>query len=63
MWNCTCDLNWRDNGKEFAYQKQVSDALDTDFYFTPPYHSQERGLNEHINGLIRQYLAKQDDWL
>ena len=47
-----------DNGKEFAYHKQVSAALDTDFYFANPYHSWERGLNEHTNGLIRQYLPK-----
>jgi len=47
-----------DNGKEFAYHKQVSDKLNTDFYFANPYHSWERGLNEHTNGLIRQYLPK-----
>jgi len=47
-----------DNGKEFAYHKQISAALDTDFYFANPYHSWERGLNEHTNGLIRQYLPK-----
>ena len=47
-----------DNGKEFAYHKQVSAALDADFYFANPYHSWERGLNEHTNGLIRQYLPK-----
>jgi len=45
-----------DNGKEFAYHKQVAAALNTDFYFANPYHSRERGLNEHSNGLIRQYL-------
>lgn len=37
-----------DNGKEFAYHKQVSDALNTNFYFANPYHSWERGLNEHM---------------
>jgi IS30 family transposase len=47
-----------DNGKEFAYHKQISEALATDFYFANPYHSWERGLNEHTNGLIRQYLPK-----
>jgi len=52
-----------DNGKEFAYHKQVSVALDTDFYFANPYHSWERGLNEHTNGLIRQYLPKKSEFL
>ena len=52
-----------DNGKEFAYHKQVSAALDTDFYFANPYHSWERGLNEHTNGLIRQYLPKKSTFL
>jgi len=52
-----------DNGKEFAYHKQVSVALNTDFYFANPYHSWERGLNEHTNGLIRQYLPKKSTFL
>ena len=51
-----------DNGKEFAYHKQVSEALDTDFFFAHPYSSWERGLNEHTNGLIRQYLPKKTDF-
>ena len=51
-----------DNGKEFAYHKQVSEALDIDFYFANPYHSWERGLNEHTNGLIRQYLPKKSEF-
>jgi IS30 family transposase len=52
-----------DNGKEFAYHKEVSAALNTDFYFANPYHSWERGLNEHTNGLIRQYLPKKSEFL
>jgi IS30 family transposase len=47
-----------DNGKEFANHRQVSEALDTGFYFAKPYHSWERGLNEHTNGLVRQYFPK-----
>ena len=52
-----------DNGKEFAYHKEVSAALDVDFYFANPYHSWERGLNEHTNGLIRQYLPKKSAFI
>ena len=51
-----------DNGKEFAYHEQVAQSLDADFYFANPYHSWERGLNEHTNGLIRQYLPKQTNF-
>ena len=47
-----------DNGKEFANHRQISEALDAGFYFAKPYHSWERGLNEHTNGLVRQYFPK-----
>jgi IS30 family transposase len=47
-----------DNGKEFAAHKSLSQALGLDIYFAHPYRSWERGLNEHTNGLIRQYLPK-----
>jgi len=47
-----------DNGKEFANRRQVSEALDTGFYFAKPYHAWERGLNKHTNGLVRQYFPK-----
>ena len=47
-----------DNGKEFAKHQKVSKSLDAHFYFAKPYHSWERGLNEHTNGLVRQYFPK-----
>jgi len=47
-----------DNGKEFAAHKDLARTLGTKVYFAHPYHSWERGLNEHTNGLIRQYLPK-----
>jgi len=49
-----------DNGKEFAYHEKVSQALSVSSYFTHPYSSWERGLNENHNGLIRQYLPKKE---
>jgi IS30 family transposase len=47
-----------DNGKEFAHHEQLSAAIGAKVFFAHPYHSWERGLNEHTNGLLRQYLPK-----
>lgn len=47
-----------DNGKEFANHRQVATALRAEFFFANPYSSWERGLNEHTNGLVRQYFPK-----
>lgn len=51
-----------DNGKEFAAHQTISKALEIDFYFAHPYHSWERGSNENLNGLIRQYIPKKTDF-
>ena len=51
-----------DNGKEFALHKEISKALNIDFYFANPYHSWERGANENLNGLIRQYIPKKTNF-
>lgn len=47
-----------DNGKEFAYHLKVSKELNLNYYFAHPYSSWERGSNENLNGLIRQYFPK-----
>ena len=47
-----------DNGKEFASHQEIAKNLDGSFFFATPYHSWERGLNEHTNGLVRQYFPK-----
>lgn len=47
-----------DNGKEFAGHERIASELEIDFYFAQPYHSWERGSNEHLNGLVRQYIPK-----
>jgi len=51
-----------DNGKEFALHKKIAETLETNVYFAHPYHAWERGLNEHINGLVRQYFPKNYDF-
>lgn len=52
-----------DNGKEFSYHEEISKALNTDFYFAHPYQSWQRGLNEHTNGLIREYFPKKSEFV
>ncbi|MBP8823980.1 MAG: IS30 family transposase [Flavobacteriales bacterium] len=51
-----------DNGKEFADHERIARKLQLDFFFAKPYHSWERGSNENLNGLIRQYIPKQADF-
>jgi transposase, IS30 family len=47
-----------DNGKEFTEHGRIAKALNADFYFAHPYASWERGANENMNGLIRQFFPK-----
>ena len=47
-----------DNGSEFSKHTEISSAIKAKCYFATPYHSWERGLNEHTNGLVRQYFPK-----
>lgn len=51
-----------DNGFEFAGHVNIARKLKADFYFARPYSPWERGLNEQINGLIRQYYPKGTDF-
>jgi IS30 family transposase len=47
-----------DNGAEFAAHQKVNRRLKCRSFFATPYHSWERGLNEHTNGLVRQFYPK-----
>ena len=47
-----------DNGTEFTQHQKINEALDCQSFFATPYHSWERGLNEHTNGLVRQFFPK-----
>jgi IS30 family transposase len=51
-----------DNGGEFAGHEEIAKSLKAKIYFARPYKSCDRGLNEHTNGLIRQYLPKKFDF-
>lgn len=50
-----------DNGKEFAEHRRITAQLQLPIYFADPYCAWQRGLNEQINGLIRQYVPKSTD--
>ena len=50
-----------DNGKEFSRHEKITQQTKLRCYFATPYHSWERGLNEHTNGLVRQYFPKASD--
>ena len=47
-----------DNGTEFHSYETVESLFPVKCYFATPYHSWERGSNENLNGLIRQYIPK-----
>jgi transposase, IS30 family len=47
-----------DNGREFCGHQKLADVLGLQCFFANPYHSWERGLNEHTNGLLRQFFPK-----
>jgi IS30 family transposase len=52
-----------DNGTEFSLHQDIEHALQCLVYFADPYSSWQRGLNEHINGRIRQFLPKKKSFV
>lgn len=47
-----------DNGKEFADHAEITKALGIKVFFADPYASWQRGINEQVNGPVRQYFPK-----
>ncbi len=47
-----------DNGKEFTNHQSIAKELGINYYFADAYCSWQRGSNENLNGLIRQYFPK-----
>jgi IS30 family transposase len=47
-----------DNGKEFARHAYIDEKLESTAYFARPFAGWERGSNENLNGLLRQYVPK-----
>ena len=51
-----------DNGNENSDWKAIEELTGTACYAAHPYHAWERGSNENLNGLIRQYFPKKTDF-
>ena len=51
-----------DRGTEFSDYERLSKRSNVSVYFADAYHSWERGSNENLNGLIRQYFPKRTDF-
>lgn len=52
-----------DNGTEFANHARLQRTLGLSVYFADPYSAWQRGSNENLNGLIRQYYPKGTNFL
>lgn len=50
-----------DNGSEFSGFKEIEQKLGCTVYFANPYHAWERGVNENVNGLLRQFIPKKSN--
>ena len=47
-----------DRGSEFACWREIEIALQCDMYFADPYCAWQKGTNENLNGLLREFYPK-----
>jgi len=53
-----CKTITYDNGSEFAFHKMIERVTNSKVYFADPGKPNQRGANENVNGLLRQYFPK-----
>ncbi|MGH3926889.1 MAG: IS30 family transposase [Pseudonocardiaceae bacterium] len=53
-------LTW-DQGKELALHQKISEHIDTKVFFCDAHSPWQRGSNENMNGLLRDYFPKGTD--
>ena len=47
-----------DRGSEFACWRKIEDKLNCNMYFVYPYCAWQKGTNENLNGLLREFYPK-----
>ena len=48
----------RDWGTEFANWRHMEEQLHCEVYFTDPYCAGQKGANENLNGLLREFYPR-----
>ena len=53
MKTITCD-----RGSEFSEWRRIENELNCDMFFADPYCAWQKGTNENLNGLLREFYPK-----